>query len=215
MSTGAKFDFMEMRSERPKRVHKVELKFTNDPKPSETGYHHTFLLLVPNGNADTDATTIVADASYAQYSFDRGIDTLQEYWNTKVEDKESCTWIPFGDLDRLPNRGAEEKIYMKATTRTTNKVIVEELESIGGIEALLNMNTEDFEKTRDKIVETLKVQLIELRDRLDSLCYSTTQTDLDAFVEECNSQAHEDCLASHRKSKVTADRAHKELQKRR
>lgn len=65
---------------KPKCVHKVELRYLPRNKIERTGYWHTVLIFTPRSGEEP----IVAAASYAQYSFDNGIDTFAQYLAGKV-----------------------------------------------------------------------------------------------------------------------------------
>lgn len=207
MGSDLDFDLKQMSSLRPKPVHKVQLRhlrYTGQITPTTTDYYHTFLLLVPkNAAAKSPADVIVADATYAQYSFARGIDTLEEYYATKVHDRESCALEPFGVRINSLGNNSIQRNNMKAVIRTTNNFIVQELMAIGGIDVLLEMSTEDFQVTQDRIFDTLKVYLGALRDQLNAIRYNPDETSLarlDALVKDCDGDGHQACRESYQRA---------------
>lgn len=74
ISVDLDIEIQEITLDEPKRVHEVVMYLMSGDKHLETNYQHTILLLTPRSGGQP----IVADASYAQYSFAGGIDTQEE-----------------------------------------------------------------------------------------------------------------------------------------
>lgn len=201
-SSGLNVDLVEKTITEPKRVHEIELRFTHNLRPACTDYFHTVLLLKPR----TGEEVIVADASYAQYSFDNGIDTWMEYLATKVCGDSRFEDKPFPNCSQslaLSEEDVWEQSKTKSIIRTTNNVVVRELQLVGGFEALLNMSEEHFQEARDRIFAAMKTELAQLRRCLERIKYGPDASylqDLDDLVTDCDGPGHQTCMLSYERS---------------
>ena len=78
---GLDVDIKEVTFLRPKRVHGVALTLINNGL-QDTDYPHTVLEILPY---DRHFEAIIADATYAQYSYDRGIEAFFMYRDTRTQ----------------------------------------------------------------------------------------------------------------------------------
>lgn len=78
---GLDVDIKEVTFLRPKRVHGVALTLINDGL-QDTDYPHTVLEILPYGR---HFEAIIADATYAQYSYDHGIEAFFMYRDTRTQ----------------------------------------------------------------------------------------------------------------------------------
>ena len=199
-----KFDIKEITFCYPKPAHEVELWLCGNGSEQQimTEFLHTVLKFVPD---DEDVDAIVADATYAQYSFDTGIDTYGIYCATKVElfNEESLREDVFGRsfAARPASKGVVwEECRADAIIRTTNNVMHRELGTLGGIEALLDTGAEEFQGARDAVVATVKREMKMLRLRLESIYYGDSERcrkQLADLVEDCDRAGHQSCMESY------------------
>ncbi|KAF1348392.1 hypothetical protein EJ07DRAFT_184940 [Lizonia empirigonia] len=151
------FDIKEITFNNPKPARKVEMWLCTageDEQQIITDYGHTVLKFIPESK-DEDA--IVADATYAQYSFDHGIDTYDTYCATKVgnsnaqsiqEDILGCCFLDYETHDG----NVLEQGRALAVIRTTDNFMHRELGAVGGVQALLEMSEEGFQRATDGIL---------------------------------------------------------------
>ena len=78
---GLDVDIKEVTFLRPKRVHGVALTLINNGL-QDTDYPHTVLEILPY---DRHFEAIIADATYAQYSYDHGIEAFFMYRDTRTQ----------------------------------------------------------------------------------------------------------------------------------
>lgn len=188
------------------RVHDVELQLIDEDEPENTNCAHVVLVLKPRNGGEP----IVADATYAQYSFKRGIDTLAEYLATKVYAPLGYE-EPLGDYlswdarthlscDAQTEESTWDQGNTAAIARTTDNVMVGELELVGGFKGLLDMSVEVFQEARVKICVAVKTEMKELRRRLETIRYgkeSRLKQDLNDLVKSCHGAGHRECLWSY------------------
>lgn len=188
----------------PKPVHRVELQYCNEDELARTDFSHTVLVFVP----ENDEVPIVADATYAQYSFDNGIDTIIEYCATKVRrcDKEMARIAPFGwnFEDYVAYKGEVwEEGLAAAIICTTGNVMARELEAVGGIRTLLCASAEAFQEARDGIIAVMKGEMEALRHQLECITYDRREgfrRRMKDLVENCNGAGHRACMQSYQLS---------------
>ena len=195
-------DIKEVTLTKPKRVHEVELQYVGQDTRTRTDYDHTILLLDPRNGEEA----IVADASYAQYSFDNGIDTVSGYLATKVHTT-SANWSQrFGECTEnnpLVEADVWEQSKTAIITRTTDNLVVRELAVVGGMEAFLDMCEECFQGAEDKILAAVRREMEELRRRLERIQFGPDTTylkDLEDLVKECDGAGHQTCMLSYARS---------------
>lgn len=199
MEVDLDIDVKEASLSKPKRVRNVELTFLPEQQVRETDFAHTILLLTPRYGG----TTIVADATYAQYSFVHNIDTLDEYLEEKVCEDNDCDEVDFGYEFNLNMQNDELDPFISAkmicTIRIADGTMVSELEDVGGIGALLDLSCESFETAQNKIFAAMKVEMDKLRLQLEEIGFGTDQVYLEALQklkEKCGNDGHQSCMQS-------------------
>jgi hypothetical protein len=202
------FTIQEIKFFDPKPIHKVELWYIGEDESTFTDYAHTVLKFIPMNGEEA----IVADATYAQYSFDNGIDTYSSYCASKTYYnhaggiREDLFGRSFEDRDAYEGHYWEES-YGEAAARTTNNVMVKELDAVGGIKALLNMDAEAFRRSRDIIFVAMKREMGVLRRRIEDIFYGNSKLILIQLadgVEDCYGPGHRACMQSwQRRSEMT------------
>jgi hypothetical protein len=195
-----KFEIKEVTFRDPKPVRPVELWVVGDNGPTRTDYAHTVLKFTPEDGGEE----IVADATYAQYSFDGGIDTYSAYRASKIcaNDSYRIRELPFGRAfkDFAEYKGHNwEKDLARAVICTTNNVMVRELNAVGGIQALLDLTAENFRKVRDTILAVVKQEMEALRCRFEEIFYARSDVALMEFADfaaDCDGPSHRACMQS-------------------
>lgn len=194
-------DINEVTFAEPKRVHEVQLRYAGQNTPTRTDYNHTVLRFAPRYGGEP----VVADASFAQYSFVNGVDTFGEYLATKVHSKTHRVDF-FGESvenNQLSKADVWEQSKTASIIRTTNNVVARELGNVGGIEALLSMCNSCFQVTETRIVDAVKVEMEVLRRRLEHVQFGPDVTylkDLDELVQDCDGVGHQVCMLSYESS---------------
>ncbi|KAF9694264.1 hypothetical protein EKO04_008028 [Ascochyta lentis] len=212
---GLDFDIEEVTFEYPKPTHEVELWLCGsgcNERQIVTKYPHTILKLIPN-NKNEEA--VVADATYAQYSFDDGIDTYNAYCATKVyrADGDSMREELFGRCfeDYAAFKGyAWEQSCSDAAVCTTNNVMFRELSAAGGVKAVLSMGAEEYQRTEDSILAALKQEMEELRLRLEWIYFGDADwflMQLANVVMDADGAGHQACMQSYRRRNRPQSRA--------
>ncbi|KAJ8114462.1 hypothetical protein OPT61_g3659 [Boeremia exigua] len=201
-------ELMEKDFKCPKRVHEVDMRYEANGEEIRTDYDHSVLLLI----SEEEKVVIVADASYAQYSFADGVSTIQEYVDTKVHSRESVDLV-FGERAQiLYTTEAWYRIMVTAVFRITNEVVLEELRHDGGLEAVLDMSKNHFHEALVRIVVAVKGEMEKLRPRLEKMKKSVTidgylqspegSKELQDLLDDTGGAGHRECMESYRQDKV-------------
>lgn len=196
---GLNINIEEISIAKPKRVHNVELRYVQDDRLYKTTYWHTIIRLTPRSGVEP----IVADASYAQYSFDNGIDTFADYMASRVQRHSAYTVAEFREeyreyeeRDELPECDMSKRVTI---SRSANKVMVRELSATGGIKALLDLSPDDFVAARDRIAGMMRREMEALRLRLERILYDADPDAryleaLEKLRDDCDGPGHQSCM---------------------
>lgn len=192
-------EIQELTLTKPKRVQEIEFWYVPGPKYCPTDWDHTVLVFTPRFAEEQT----VADASYAQYLFDHGIDTLNEYVERKVQDESDFSVEMIGEQfekneDDIALRAWGRK-KTEAIVRTTNNVMVRELCAAGGIEALLDLSSDAFEAAQNKILGAMRKKMKALRLLLEQVAFGGYELDvegLEHIVQDCDGAGHRSCKRS-------------------
>lgn len=163
-------------------------------------FDHTVLILSSTNGGNEK---IVSDPSYAQYSFDQGIDDLSAFKRDKLYGNSH----PF--LDKLGESVKDAKEYEESrrvqaqhalTTQTINRIVFEEIGRFGGPESFLGLEAKAYEDARNDIFARVKKELEALRPQLEALIYPVVnEAELENLEEQCDSQGNRECFASYRR----------------
>lgn len=208
------FDIKEITFNNPKPARKVEMWLCTageDEQQIITDYGHTVLKFIPESK-DEDA--IVADATYAQYSFDHGIDTYDTYCATKVDNSnaqrilEDALGCCFRDYE-IHDENVWQNGRALAVSRTTDNVMYRELDAVGGVQALLEMSEDGFQRATDGILAAVRCELDALRLSVEDIFYRDADQSymrLESLVEDCAGVGHRAFMRSfERRSRVVAN----------
>lgn len=103
-SAGMEIALFEYTFEKPKPVHQVIHKYVHQAMPQKIEFSHTVLIISgKNGNS-----SIASDPSYLQYTFARGVETLEDYQSSKVEENSLTVKAPFGTAVRRQAEDAQD-----------------------------------------------------------------------------------------------------------
>jgi hypothetical protein len=170
-------------------------------------YAHTVLLFRPGGSSGGGSSGIVVDPSHAQYHFEHGIDTIDDYMETKTTLTELLDPFeshhrdePFGDTmgemskDNDPQALLSQNVNA-AIAAVTNNTIVAEVERLEGVSALLSLSDQPFEDALHGLIASLNIELVGLRQRLEAVLYSSDGgTDRFKYLQEIfNGEGHRLC----------------------
>ena len=131
-------------------------------------FKHTVLVLESKKGGDS----LVADPSFAQFGFSSGIETLEDYLEHKVE---MDPFDPFEDqeLGQATELQAEfdEFLFSQAvtaiTSRTAENVVIDQLDSIKNKKSLFDMDSDEFQRFQDEMVETMYNKELEQRLKIE------------------------------------------------
>ncbi|KAJ4339731.1 hypothetical protein N0V95_007697 [Ascochyta clinopodiicola] len=203
---GLDFDIKEVTFQDPKPAHRVQLWRCGNGHNEErlkTEYPHTVIKFVPNEGKEA----IVADATYAQYSFDDGIGTYKTYCATRVHCadegrmQEDDLGRSFEDFAAFEGHSWEQSCS-DAIICTTNNVMVRELDAVGGINAILKMGAEEFQQVEDGVLAALKRETDMLRDRLEWIYFGDSDwflMQLADVVKDADGAGHQACMQSYQR----------------
>ncbi|KAJ4983524.1 hypothetical protein SVAN01_10986 [Stagonosporopsis vannaccii] len=190
-------EFVEMTLLQPNCVHHVELQNVESDTLVNTDCKHVVHILNPRSGDDT----IVADATHTQYSFEKWIDTLEEYLATKVH-KPKRDEQPLGTyFEKNALSGVDSWSRNKRDTIicTTKNVMVRELERIGSLEALLRMCEARFHEESKRTFALVKMEMGELGLRLERAKYGPGEgfsQGLEDLVRDYDGAGHRACERS-------------------
>jgi hypothetical protein len=183
--TDLNFEIIERDLFTPKPTHPFVMHRPGGGMTFSKDYFHTVFLFRPDGSSDDGSSGIVVDPSHAQYQFEHGVDTVDDYMGQKTIDS-SYQDEPFGDtMMEVRSKGSDTKSSWsehmnEAISGVTNNIIMAEMQRLGGVPALMSISDQAFEKALHGIIALLEFDLVELRQDLEVAMYEI-KDELDNF----------------------------------
>ena len=157
-------------------------------------FDHTVITIASTDYEDE----LVADPSYAQYSFNQRVEDIEEYMRTRLHEALSPIYKKLGlSVKTLRTKEFFPRQYA-IVSQLVNKIIFEEVERLGGADIFLGLGPREFQDARDRIFARVKAELESLRTQLDALIYPVVnKAGLKILEEQCESQGNKECHASY------------------
>ncbi|PSN69392.1 hypothetical protein BS50DRAFT_586704 [Corynespora cassiicola Philippines] len=165
----------------------VEVLF-DDGTPAEAHeYYHTVVhaapAFLPEQQLPSCEGGVVFDATCAQYGFEEPVDNWENYEEWKVN-ADTVSSEAFGRSARKhaalfagPGAAKQEDLITEAVHRTVFNALFEELEPVGGMAGLLEMQEDAFRGVIGKMVKAVKRDLHGLSAQIDTIQYEDSKSE--------------------------------------
>lgn len=185
----------------PNPRHRFECFYNNDgfTAHSERCRHSVITLTSTSGSEQ-----IVSDPSYAQYSFERGVEDLHRYKSAKLHplsltiNEGLGTSVKRATKQKMSRRRRAREVIV---TKTVNNIVYQEVKRLGGPETFLGLGAQEFAKARDRIFARVRKELERLRRELDHLRYRQVRNKAAFYTlrRECGGRGNRACRASYKR----------------
>ena len=170
----------------------------NDFRTKSEECEHAVLMLTSASSGES----VISDPSYAQYSFEKGVEDLDDYTRNNIQAYTSARDVGLGSSVEVWREGKASR-WKRARediiTKTVNNIVFEEIEQLGGTQMFLNLGAREFKEAKNRILARVRKELKALRHELDDIMYRLVK-DVEALHtlrRDCDGIGNKSCQAAY------------------